>query len=765
MSRVICLSRDLGNSIRAPGLMPSYHSIVEELILNSLDASSTTIHIKCDLINFNVDVIDNGPGISQDDLKAGGLFGQWHASSKENTCTSFGFRGEAVAAISYLSDLTVFSKTNGSCTISSSLGRSACGTPRCGAEIDPFAGTPSGTLFRAKNIFGKLPVRQRNIKPALEVSLLKQFVEKMSVLHHSVQWTLEIAGHFAPIIQLPSAPSVASRFLSLASIEILSKMVSVDVECNGVRIVGLISPPKLDFCHFSKEYQYFFLEHRWMRGKDFASQTIQKLFSEYMRSVSGYSINARGPNPKHAMTGAHATHYPTYILQLLCHEPAKEYDLLAEPDKTVAIFRDPMRIYTVVDKMMKEISQNICLERIGSELLPLGVGLDINSRMSNPTYTIRETSGIATQSNINSNFRLSFLQSPNPTSDRTVQSGDDLRDDETLDRGAVSLDIFNEVNSQLDTNAEIGRIQSSVSFHYDHNRVNPSENISYDLSTYVCDSNHDSFEEVFFASPVSEVFDMQISKIGANSLSTQPLKKLFSQSFMREKNCAASLTKKLLQNRCSVVGQADKKCIILRVGNYLVAADQHAVDERVRLEELNSKCSHTVVSKQLTAKVLFVGSVGICIARDKSDILSRWAFTYTFCDDPNSLKLNTVPVINGEALTEADFVEFLFSLERDRGIFPDELCKPPAMSRIFASHACRNAIKFGDCISPSTCQNLISRLAVTDMPFQCAHGRVSMSPLVDLRTLNTEPHRQNHCEMIGGLASRTKPRYEHLYRL
>lgn len=42
------------------------------------------------------------------------------------------------------------------------------------------------------------------------------------------------------------------------------------------------------------------------------------------------------------------------------------------------------------------------------------------------------------------------------------------------------------------------------------------------------------------------------------------------------------------------------------------------------------------------------------------------------------------------------------------------------------------AIKFGDDLELAVCESMISSLQNCRMPFQCAHGRPSMVPLMDL---------------------------------
>ena len=57
---------------------------------------------------------------------------------------------------------------------------------------------------------------------------------------------------------------------------------------------------------------------------------------------------------------------------------------------------------------------------------------------------------------------------------------------------------------------------------------------------------------------------------------------------------------------------------------------------------------------------------------------------------------------------------------------------PQGILDMLNSRACRSAIMFNDQLSREQCQELISKLAECAFPFQCAHGRPSMIPLVDL---------------------------------
>ncbi|KAI9778786.1 MAG: DNA mismatch repair protein [Geoglossum umbratile] len=58
---------------------------------------------------------------------------------------------------------------------------------------------------------------------------------------------------------------------------------------------------------------------------------------------------------------------------------------------------------------------------------------------------------------------------------------------------------------------------------------------------------------------------------------------------------------------------------------------------------------------------------------------------------------------------------------------------PKGILDMLNSRACRSAIMFNDELSLDECRALVSRLVECKLPFQCAHGRPSMIPLVDLR--------------------------------
>jgi len=67
---------------------------------------------------------------------------------------------------------------------------------------------------------------------------------------------------------------------------------------------------------------------------------------------------------------------------------------------------------------------------------------------------------------------------------------------------------------------------------------------------------------------------------------------------------------------------------------------------------------------------------------------------------------------------------------------------PKGLLDLINSKACRGAIMFNDPLSVPQCAKLVKQLSETAFPFQCAHGRPSLVPLVDTGTLLTRTNKR-----------------------
>jgi len=117
VAKINILPAKVYNRIAAGEVVERPYSVVKELVENAIDAGATEIEIYVEQGGKQlIRVIDNGCGIARDDLQSAFLP---HATSKiekaedlDNILT-LGFRGEAVASIAAVSQMTITSRVEG----------------------------------------------------------------------------------------------------------------------------------------------------------------------------------------------------------------------------------------------------------------------------------------------------------------------------------------------------------------------------------------------------------------------------------------------------------------------------------------------------------------------------------------------------------------------------------------------------------------------------------------------------------------------------
>ena len=159
MGKINVLGFDVANLIAAGEVVDRPSSVVKELLENSIDAGSTviTVEIQRGGVAF-IRVSDNGHGMEPEDLPVSILR---HATSKIgcaddlSAISTLGFRGEALAAISSVSRIRIFSRPAGS-----PMG--AILTAEGGEVLDiTETGCAFGTTIVVEDLFFNVPARRK----------------------------------------------------------------------------------------------------------------------------------------------------------------------------------------------------------------------------------------------------------------------------------------------------------------------------------------------------------------------------------------------------------------------------------------------------------------------------------------------------------------------------------------------------------------------------------------------------------------------------
>ena len=240
----------------------------------------------------------------------------------------------------------------------------------------------------------------------------------------------------------------------------------------------------------------------------------------------------------------------------------------------------------------------------------------------------------------------------------------------------------------------------------------------------------------------------------------------------------------LLRHR--VLCQLNKSFILVAThDNYLICFDQHAVDERIRLERL-LRAVGAATSPAATAAACGPAAVPASVASSAAIIrvsikpmvlkrfspeqlallatpacrafLARFFFDYQLLEGHGALILRSLPKIVDALPDVMDFFPRLLAdfdaiqQHQQQGVgrggagggagttgnYDDDgtvssLFLPSALRDTLNSRACRYAIMFHTELSRTRCKALLRELATTcAFPFQCAHGRPSCVPLCRL---------------------------------
>ncbi|CAI5718362.1 unnamed protein product [Peronospora effusa] len=226
---------------------------------------------------------------------------------------------------------------------------------------------------------------------------------------------------------------------------------------------------------------------------------------------------------------------------------------------------------------------------------------------------------------------------------------------------------------------------------------------------------------------------------------------------------AVTISKSTL-SKLQVICQVDRKFILVQAdtsqGKLLLCIDQHAADERVLLEKLEAdmfghdgSLRRVEVHDHDPPLALRVNSKERDALRFNEELVKDWGFEFEFisskpeqafvnaCNQPaghegDRVMLYATPKVEKRVSNVDDFRDFLQLLSNAGETYLHSKIRPPVITRLLHSRACRSAIMFGDRLSRTQCMDLIAELKMCQLPFQCAHGRPSVVPLAEIRKGN-----------------------------
>lgn len=317
MSIINILDSKIYNRISAGEVVERPASVVKELLENSIDAGAKNITIEISNGGVKqIKVVDDGSGILFDDLKKVFLP---HATSKISKAedleqiASLGFRGEALASVSAVSQVTLFSKH-----FESELGGKVSVAGGVFDKIEEY-GTKTGTTIIIENLFFNTPVRKKFLKSEKqEESAITNVISRIIFANPNLSIKYIADGK---VIFNSNLPGLKEKIFNVYGKQTVENVIPINAKNSRYSLSGFISTPT--FCKANRTYQTFIINGRYVNNY-LLSTAVQNAYENFL------------------MKGK----FPIFILNL--NLPLDEVDVNVHPSKMEVKFADTNKIFGFV---------------------------------------------------------------------------------------------------------------------------------------------------------------------------------------------------------------------------------------------------------------------------------------------------------------------------------------------------------------------------------------------------------------------------------
>lgn len=275
MNKIRRLSDTTINRIAAGEVVERPSSVIKELVENALDAGSTKIEVILEQSGKNlIKVIDNGCGISKDDLP---IAVRRHTTSKliEDdimNITSFGFRGEALPSIASVSRMEIVSKPRTQ-DIAYSINIE-------GGDISDVkkASLAEGTKITIKDLFFATPARLKFLRSdRAELAACADIIKRMAISYPKVEFSL--THNNKNLLKLKPSEDQKSRIAAIMGEDFIRNAMELNVDRDNIAISGYTSLPTYNKA--TSEDQYLYINKRPVKDKVLTS-AMRVAYQDYL---------------------------------------------------------------------------------------------------------------------------------------------------------------------------------------------------------------------------------------------------------------------------------------------------------------------------------------------------------------------------------------------------------------------------------------------------------------------------------------------------
>lgn len=264
------LPADVAAKIAAGEVVERPASVVKELLENSIDAGATEIKIKVQKGGKRlIQVADNGCGIPADEVE---LAFARHATSKISgvddlvRIRTLGFRGEALASIAAVAQVTVLTRAAGE-TMGTLIRLADSRLVHREGR-----GAPAGTVVTVENLFATIPARRKFLRTdaterrhidALVTRYAMAYPSRRFTLMHNDRLTFQTVGsdHLHDVLVKVYGLDVARQMIKVVSLPASQD----EPQTTGIAVQGYVGMPSLH--RASRDQITFFVNGRWVQDR------------------------------------------------------------------------------------------------------------------------------------------------------------------------------------------------------------------------------------------------------------------------------------------------------------------------------------------------------------------------------------------------------------------------------------------------------------------------------------------------------------------
>ena len=323
MSIITQLPKSVANQIAAGEVIQRPSSIIKELIENSIDAHSKNIKVIIkDAGKQSVTVIDDGVGMTKEDAVK--CFGR-HSTSKLSKAEdlfkikTMGFRGEALASIAAVSEITLKTKTK-----SGKIGQQIILRDSKVIEQKEIS-FQKGTSINAKNLFYNIPARRNFLKSNnLEIKYIIDEFVRCAIANPEISFSL--INEEAEMYNLKST-NLRKRIISVFKKSYEKNLIECHEKYGAISINGFIGKPE---------------NTKKTRGEQFIYVNNRFIKSAYLNHAITNSYEGMIEEKK----------FPFYVLFISINTDLVDVNI--HPTKTEIKFEDEKLIYNLVKSTVKK---------------------------------------------------------------------------------------------------------------------------------------------------------------------------------------------------------------------------------------------------------------------------------------------------------------------------------------------------------------------------------------------------------------------------